>query len=69
MNIRETIKLPFKYVIQIYKNFSNNYQNEIALFRLGTFLGRQQQWLLAKSFLEKAIKINPNYAEYSHNLG
>ncbi|MDJ0557035.1 MAG: protein kinase [Microcoleaceae cyanobacterium MO_207.B10] len=59
----------YQAAIQIYKNISTNYQNEIALFRLGTLLGRQQQWFIAKSFLEKAIKINANYAEAYHNLG
>lgn len=59
----------YQAAIQIYKNFSTNSQNEIALFRLGTLLGRQKQWFIAKSFLEKAIKINPNYAEAYHNLG
>ena len=59
----------YQIAIQIYKNISTNYQNEIALFRLGRLLGRQQQLLIAESFLEKAIKINPNYAEAYHNLG
>lgn len=71
MNLGIAYEYQGKYqtAIQIYKNISTNYQNEIALFRLGTLLGRQQEWLVAQSFLEKAIKINPNYAEAYHNLG
>ncbi|NEQ38296.1 MAG: tetratricopeptide repeat protein, partial [Okeania sp. SIO3I5] len=59
----------YQAAISIYKNISTNHQNEIALFRLGTLLARQQQWLVAKYFLEKAIQKNPNYAEAYHNLG
>jgi len=37
--------------------------------RLGTLLARQGQWLPARSYLEKAIQLRPDYAEAHHNLG
>ncbi len=40
-----------------------------TLFRLGTLLGQQRQWLQASSFLERAIELKPDYAEAHHNLG
>jgi len=39
------------------------------LFRLGTLLGRVGQWIQARSYLEKAIQLKPNYAEAHHNKG
>ncbi|GEM_PF-450223 len=44
-------------------------QNAFSLFRLGTLSGRLGQWQNAKNYLEKAIKLQPNYAEACHNLG
>lgn len=37
-------------------------------FRLGTLLGQQGQWLPARSYLEKATQLQPDYAEAHHNL-
>ena len=38
-------------------------------YRLGTILGRNQQWEQAKQQLEQAIALNTDYAEAYHNLG
>lgn len=37
-------------------------------YRLGTLCGRQKQWPQARSYLEKAIQLNPDLAEAHHNL-
>jgi eukaryotic-like serine/threonine-protein kinase len=41
----------------------------IALFRLGTLLGKQGQFAQAKAFLDKATKLSPTHPESFHNLG
>jgi eukaryotic-like serine/threonine-protein kinase len=43
--------------------------NAFAAFRLGTLLAKTQQWQEARSHLEKAIHLKPDYAEAYHNLG
>ena len=61
-NIQEAVK--------VYETFTQKYNdNAFVLFRLGTLLGRIGQWIQAKSYLEKAIQLKPNYAEAFHNQG
>ncbi|AFY83803.1 serine/threonine-protein kinase [Oscillatoria acuminata] len=56
--------------VKIYKNcLSINQSQALVLFRLGTLLGQEKDWQTAKSHLQKAIKIEPNRAEFYHNLG
>ena len=56
--------------IRIYETHSHKFgDNAFILFRLGTLLGRKEEWLQAKSHLEKAIQSNCNYAEAHHNKG
>jgi serine/threonine protein kinase len=38
-------------------------------FRLGTLFGKDQQWIKAKEYLEKALSLSEEYAEVHHNLG
>lgn len=35
---------------------------------IGTLYGRQGQWLQARSYLEKAVHLKPDYAEAHHTL-
>ena len=61
-NIKEAIK--------IYETHTHKFgDNACVLFRLGTLLGRIGQWIQAKSYLDKAISLKPNYAEVLHNQG
>ncbi len=56
--------------IQAYEAYNQKFSpNAFILFRLGTLSGKCGQWLQARSFLEKAVKLNPDYAEAHHNLG
>ncbi len=56
--------------IQVYKLCSQKFSNNpFTWFRLGTLLGQQGQWLTARSYLEQAVQLNPDYAEAYHNLG
>lgn len=56
--------------IQVYEAYSRKFQNDaFTLFRLGTLLGREGQWSQARSYLEKAVQLKPDYAEAHHNLG
>lgn len=62
--------------IQIYrekleKTALNNlsFGDDFCLFRLGTLFGLQGQWSTARSYLENARSLNPDYAEAYHNLG
>ena len=56
--------------IRVYETYNQKFgDNAFVLFRLGTLLGRKRQWLQAKSYLEKAIELNCNYAEAHHNKG
>ena len=43
--------------------------SDFCLYRLGSLLGDRGEWMEARSHLEAAIKLNPNYAEAYHNLG
>lgn len=43
--------------------------DDFCLFRLGSLLGDRGQRSQARSSLEAAVKLNPNYAEAYHNLG
>lgn len=43
--------------------------NVFVAFRLGTLLAKTQQFQEARSHLEKAIQLKPDYAEAYHNLG
>ncbi len=61
-NIQEAVK--------VYETLTQKFNdNAFVLFRLGTLLGRIRQWIQAKSYLEKAIQLKPNYAEAFHNKG
>lgn len=56
--------------IQAYEAHSQKFPPDaLALFRLGTLLGRLGQWKQARSYLEKAVQLKPDYAEAYHNLG
>ena len=61
-NIPEAIKV-YKMCAQKIANFPFTH------YRLGTLLGRTQQWEKAKQHLKKAIQLQDNYAEAYHNLG
>lgn len=50
---------------QYQQKFNDNY---LVYFRLGTLSANQKQWLNAQAYLEKVIKLNPNYAPSYHNL-
>ena len=56
--------------IQAYEDSTHKFPADaFTLFRLGTVLGQQGQWRQAHSLLEKAIQLQPDYAEAYHNLG
>jgi serine/threonine protein kinase len=56
--------------IAVYEACNQTLPNHpFTLFRLGTLLGQQGQWLQANSFLKRAIELKPDYAEAHHNLG
>jgi len=54
----------------IYQTYEQKYPpSPFVLFRLGSISGHLNQWQKAKTYLEKAIKLKPDYAEAYHNLG
>ncbi|NEO14309.1 MULTISPECIES: serine/threonine-protein kinase [unclassified Moorena] len=56
--------------IQTYQAYIQKFPSDaFALFRLGTLLGKVGQWAQARSYLEKAVQLKPDYAEAYHNLG
>ncbi len=60
--------------IQAYQSYIQKFTKDVpayafASFRLGTLLGKQQQWKLAIDTLNEAIKLKSDYAEAWHNLG
>lgn len=56
--------------VQAYESAIQTYANDaFFLYRLGTLLAQQGDWLRAKTHLEKAIQIRNDYAEAHHNLG
>lgn len=56
--------------IQVYEACSRTLPNDtLTLFRLGTLFGQQGQWSQARSCLERAVQLKPEYAEAHHNLG
>ncbi len=56
--------------IQAYEAYNQkSSQNALSQFRLGTLLGKQGEWKQARSALEKAVQLKPDYAEAYHNLG
>lgn len=60
----------FQAAIQSYETCLLKYPSQhFALYRLGTLYGQIGQWQKARSYLEKAVKLQPNYAEAYHNLG
>ena len=61
-NINEAIKV-YEICTQKIANFP------FSKYRLGTLLGRAQQWEKAKQRLKEAIELQENYAEAYHNLG
>ncbi|MBE9187908.1 protein kinase [Microcoleus sp. LEGE 07076] len=55
--------------IQAYEAYNQKFPPHAFIqFRLGTLLGRQGQWRPAQSYLEKAVQLQPDYAEAHHNL-
>ncbi|PSB54142.1 serine/threonine protein kinase [filamentous cyanobacterium Phorm 6] len=55
--------------IQAYETYNQKFPpHAFVQFRLGTLLGRQGQWRPAQSYLEKAVQLQPDYAEAHHNL-
>ncbi|RUT02397.1 hypothetical protein DSM106972_058750 [Dulcicalothrix desertica PCC 7102] len=60
----------FQAAIQSYETCIVKYPSQyFALYRLGTLYGQAGQWQKARYYLEKAVKLQPNYAEAYHNLG
>lgn len=75
----------FQGAINSYHNYHNKYSdndciwlniNQVLIpdsafiyYRLGTLLGKNQQWVKAKEYLEKASYLHNEYAEVYHNLG
>ncbi|EKE96701.1 kinase domain protein [Tolypothrix sp. PCC 7601] len=60
----------FPAAIQAYETHTQQFlPHAFVLFRLGTLYGRLQQWKKARSYLETAVQVKPNYAEAYHNLG
>ncbi|NEP00159.1 MAG: protein kinase [Symploca sp. SIO2E9] len=56
--------------IQAYKAYIQQFPSDaFALFRLGTLSGKLGQWAQARSYLERALQLKPDYAEVYHNLG
>jgi serine/threonine protein kinase len=56
--------------IQAYEDSTHKFPADaFTLFRLGTVLGQEGEWRQARSLLEKAIQLKPDYAEAYHNLG
>ncbi|MBD2456693.1 protein kinase [Nostoc sp. FACHB-87] len=56
--------------IQIYQIYDQKLPpHAFVCFRLGTLYGKLGQWTQARIHLEKAIHLNPNYAQAYHNLG
>jgi serine/threonine protein kinase len=56
--------------IQAYKGYIQKFPHDaFALFRLGTLSGQAGQWAKARSYLERAVQLKPDYAEAYHNLG
>ncbi|BAY80451.1 serine/threonine protein kinase (plasmid) [Nostoc linckia NIES-25] len=56
--------------IQIYEYYTQRFSlHAVVLFRLGTLYGKLDEWTKARFYLEKAIQLNPSYAEAYHNLG
>ncbi len=56
--------------LKIYTEISAKFsQNALIWFRLGTLSAQNGQWKQAIIYLQKALEINPNYAEAYHNLG
>lgn len=55
--------------IEAYEAYNQKFPPHAFIqFRLGTLLGRQGQWRPARSYLEKAVQLQPDYAEAYHNL-
>ncbi|MEG4271980.1 MULTISPECIES: tetratricopeptide repeat protein [unclassified Microcoleus] len=55
--------------IQAYEAYNQKFPPHAFIqFRLGTLLGNQRQWRPARSYLEKAVQLQPDYAEAHHNL-
>jgi len=49
--------------IQVYEACRHSRMMPLLYFCLGTLLGRQGQWLQARSCLERAAQLKPDYAE------
>jgi len=56
--------------MQAYTDYIQKFGDDaLVLFRKGTLLARQGQWEQARSNLETAVQLKPDYAEAYHNLG
>jgi len=56
--------------VQAYEAYNQKFPPDAFIeFRLGTLFGKQSQWSQARSCLEKAVHLKPDYAEAYHNLG
>ena len=56
--------------VKVYETYTQKIgDNAFVSFRLGTLLGRIGQWTQAKSHLDRAIKLKPDYAQAHHNQG
>jgi len=56
--------------LQIYQAYlQKNGEEHFIAYRLGTLLAQLGQWKQAKTHLEQAIQLKPDYPEAYHNLG
>jgi tetratricopeptide (TPR) repeat protein len=56
--------------LKIYEIAAQTYTRDVFFcYRIGTLLGQGQQWHQAQSHLQRAIQLEPEYAEAHHNLG
>lgn len=69
LGITQELQQNIPAAIQAYEACHQNFPSDAFIqFRLGNLLGKQKQWQQARLCLEKAIDLQPDYAEAYHNL-